>query len=43
MKFPPRVVACPQCGERFDADSDVLWFMGLGVLLGMLLGLALCG
>ncbi len=42
MKFPPRIVACPVCGQRFDADSDVLLFLVLGVLLGILLTLVLC-
>ncbi len=42
MRFPPRIVACPKCGERFDADSDVLVFLGLGILLGFLLALVMC-
>jgi len=42
MKFPPRLVACPKCGTRFDADSDVLFFSLLGIVLGFLLCLGLC-
>ncbi len=42
MRFPKRIVACPKCGERFDADSDVLYFFGLGLLLGFLFALVLC-
>jgi hypothetical protein len=34
--------ACPKCGTRFDADSDVLVFLWLGMLLGVLLTLMLC-
>jgi len=40
--FPPRIVACPKCGTRFDADSDVLYFLGLGLVLGILLALTFC-
>ncbi len=42
MKLPPRIVVCPKCSMRFDADSDVLVFLGLGMLLGFLLALVLC-
>jgi hypothetical protein len=42
VRLPPRIVACPKCGTRFDADSDVLIFLGLGILLGILLALVLC-
>jgi len=42
MKLPQRIAVCPQCKTRFDVDSDVLVFLGLGVLLGFLLALVLC-
>jgi hypothetical protein len=42
VKLPARVVKCPNCGLRFSADSDVLIFMGLGILLGFMLVLVLC-
>ena len=42
MKLPARIVACSKCGTRFDADSDVLIFLGLGIVLGFLLALVLC-
>jgi len=42
MRLPARIVKCPKCGERFSADSDVLVFFGLGILLGFLLALVLC-
>jgi len=38
LKLPKRIVTCPNCLNRFDADSDVLWFFALGLLLGALLG-----
>jgi len=41
MKLPRRTVTCPRCFHRFDADSDVLIFLGLGFLLGFLSGLTL--
>ncbi len=42
MRLPARIVACPKCGERFNADSDVLLFLGLGMLLGFLFALVMC-
>lgn len=42
VKLQARIVDCPKCGTRFDADSDVLIFFGLGTLLGALLTLMLC-
>ncbi len=42
MKFPRRIAQCKHCGHRFDVDSDVLLFLGLGILLGILLSLMLC-
>jgi hypothetical protein len=42
MRLPARIVKCPKCGERFSCDSDVLLFLGLGILLGFLLALMLC-
>ena len=41
VKLPKRVVTCPNCFNRFDADSDVLWFFALGFLLGFLSALTL--
>ena len=43
MRLPARIVACPKCQTRFNADSDVLLFLGLGILLGFLLALVFCG
>lgn len=43
VRLPRRIVACPKCSHRFDADSDVLVFLGLGILMGILLALMLCG
>lgn len=37
--FPKRIVVCPRCGLRIDADSDVLVFLGLGVILGFFFAL----
>jgi hypothetical protein len=42
MIFPPRIVACPKCGTRFESDTDVFIFLGLGLLLGLLLASLLC-
>lgn len=42
MRLPRRIAQCPKCGTRFDADSDVLLFMGLGVLVGIFLALMFC-
>src|SRR5713101_7975989 len=42
VKFPRRIVKCPRCGTRCDADSDVLIFLGLGILLGVLLASMIC-
>jgi len=42
MKLPPRIVVCPKCGRQFDADSHVVFFHLLGILLGFLLCLGLC-
>jgi hypothetical protein len=43
VKLPARIVECPKCGTRFDADSDVLVFLALGVLLGAMLALIVRG
>ncbi len=40
MSWPARILQCPNCLHRFDADSDATWFLLGGFLLGMLLGLA---
>src|SRR5260370_18765186 len=42
MKLPARIVVCPKCSTRISADSDVLVFLGLGILLGILLALFFC-
>jgi len=42
MIFRPRIVACPKCGTRFESDTDVFIFLGLGLLLGLLLASLLC-
>jgi hypothetical protein len=39
VRFPHRIVECPKCFHRFDADSDVIIFTLLGMLLGVLLTL----
>jgi hypothetical protein len=40
VRFPPRIVQCPKCLYRFDADSDVIIFALLGLVLGFILALA---
>lgn len=42
MKLPRRIAHCKNCGHRFDVDSDVLIFLGLGILLGIFLVLLFC-
>lgn len=42
LKLPRRIVCCKNCGHRIDVDSDVLIFLGLGILLGILLASVLC-
>jgi hypothetical protein len=42
LAFPPRIVACPKCLHRFNADSDLLFFLGLGIALGILLTISIC-
>jgi hypothetical protein len=37
LSLPPRIVVCPKCGTRFDGDSDVLIFLGLGMVIGFCL------
>jgi hypothetical protein len=41
-RFPRRIVQCPKCFHRFDADSDVLYFAFLGLLMGLLLASLAC-
>ena len=42
MKLPRRIAQCKHCGHRFDVDSDVLIFLVLGLLLGLVLASLLC-
>jgi hypothetical protein len=43
LSLPPRIVVCPKCGARFDADSDVLIFLCLGMVIGFCLALLFFG